>query len=96
MLVGLRGDDLLLNTRQKLLRFGKCQTQMADIAKTIRPVDLHDVGTARLTIDTRFDQPQNPSHPRSPAGKSWLGVLPLSSSPQSLDSPGSAGVEPLT
>jgi len=88
VLVGLRGDDSLLNTRQKLLRFGQRQTQMADIAKTIRPVDLHDVGTARLTIDTRFDQPQNPSHPRSPAGKSWLGVLPLSSSPQSLDSPG--------
>ena len=87
MLVGLRGDDLLLNTRQKLLRFGQRQTQMADIAKTIRSVDLHDVGTARLTIDIRFDQPQNPSHPRSPARKSWLGVPPLSSSPQSLDNP---------
>jgi hypothetical protein len=87
VLVGLRGDDLLLNTRQKLLRFGQRQTQMADIAKTIRPVDLHDVGTARLTIDTRFDQPQNPSHPQTPAGKSRLSVPPLSSSPQSLDSP---------
>jgi hypothetical protein len=32
----LRSDDLLLNERQQLLPFDKCQTQVGDILETIR------------------------------------------------------------
>jgi hypothetical protein len=82
VVVGLRGDDLLLNTRQKLLRFGQRQTQVGDITKTIRPADLHDVETLGLTIDPRSNQPQSPPHPRSsqpakcPTDRTSLIVIP--------------------
>jgi hypothetical protein len=33
VLLGLRGDSLLLNARQKLLRFGQRLTQMGNIAR---------------------------------------------------------------
>ena len=37
--------------RQQLLRFGQRQTQVGEIAKTIRPADLHNVETSGLTIN---------------------------------------------
>jgi hypothetical protein len=37
VVVGLRGNDLLLNLRQQELRFGQRQTQFGDLTKTIRP-----------------------------------------------------------
>jgi hypothetical protein len=59
----LRGDDLLLHARQQLLAFGQCQTQVGDILKTTRSVELHDVDTDRLTIDSASNQLQNQPHP---------------------------------
>src|SRR6266567_8661198 len=86
--VCLCGGDLLLKTRQKLLRLGQSQTQIGDIAKTIRPVDLHYVGTAGLAIHPRSNQPQNPSHPRSPSRQNAGPVVTASSSsPLTLDAP---------
>src|SRR5208283_2310874 len=66
MPVGLRGDHRLLHARQKLLRLGQRQPQMRDIAKVAGRPDLHDVDTRSGAISLRFDQPQNPPHPRSP------------------------------
>jgi hypothetical protein len=44
---GLRRDDLPLDERPQLLRFGKCQTQVGDILKTIGSIELHDVHADR-------------------------------------------------
>jgi hypothetical protein len=76
MVVGLRGYDLLLNTRQQLLGFGQRQTQLPDLAQTIRPVDRHHVGTPGAAIDPRSDQPQHPIHPSSPSQHNARPVLP--------------------
>jgi hypothetical protein len=51
VVVGLRGNDPLLNLRQQQLRFGQRQTQIGDLTKTIRPADRHHVETSRLTIN---------------------------------------------
>jgi hypothetical protein len=67
VIVGLRGNDTLLNARQQLLRFGQRQTQAGDIAKTTRPADLHHVETSGLTINPRSNQSQHPFHPRIPS-----------------------------
>src|SRR5216684_8854152 len=67
MPVGLRGDHRLLHACQKLLRFGQPQPQIRHIAKVPGPADLHHVDTPSQAISLRFDQPQNPSHPRSPS-----------------------------
>jgi hypothetical protein len=67
VIVSLCGNDILLNSRQQLLRFGQRQTQVGEIAKTIRSADLHHVETSGLTIDPRSDQPQHPFHPRTPS-----------------------------
>ncbi len=50
-MVGLRGNDLLLNLSQQQFRFGERQTQISDLTKTIRPADRHHVGTSRLPIN---------------------------------------------
>jgi hypothetical protein len=50
VVVGLRGNDLLLNLRQQQLRFCQRQTQIGDLTQTIRPADQHHVETSRLTI----------------------------------------------
>jgi hypothetical protein len=47
----------------KQLRFGQGQTQIGNIAGTIWPDDLHDIGALQFTFDPRFDQPQKPPHP---------------------------------
>ena len=67
MLVGLRGDHRLLNTRQKLLCLGQRQPQIPDIAKVVGPADLQHVDTPCPAVGPRFDQLQNPPHPRSPS-----------------------------
>jgi hypothetical protein len=69
---GLRGNDLLLQTRQQQLSFGQGQPQMGDLNKIIGPVDRHDVDGLFLTVGPGFHQPHNPSHaltsdPRSDA-----------------------------
>ena len=65
--VGLRGNDALLNCCQQPLPFGQRQTQVGDIAKTFRPAQLDDIEASRLTISAGFNQPQNPSYPRTPS-----------------------------
>jgi hypothetical protein len=75
LVVGLRGSNILLNARQQLLRFGQRQTQVGEIAKTIRPTDLHNVETSGLTIvDPGSNQSQHPFHPRTP---SWQHTRPV-------------------
>jgi hypothetical protein len=48
---GLIGDNLVLNLHQQLLRFGQRQTQVGDVAKTIRPGDRHHLVTPGSTIN---------------------------------------------
>ena len=67
MIVGLRGNHRLLNTRQKLLCLGQRQPQIRDIAKVVGPADLQHVDTPCPAVGPRFDQLQNPPHPRSPS-----------------------------
>jgi hypothetical protein len=67
VVVGLRGDNLLLNFRQQMLPLGQCQTQLGDIDKTIGPDELHDVDAQGLTVSLSPNQPQNPPHPRPPS-----------------------------
>jgi hypothetical protein len=51
MLMGLRGNDLMLDLRQQQLRFGQRQTQVGYVTETIGPADRHHVGTSRPTIN---------------------------------------------
>jgi hypothetical protein len=50
MVLGLRGNDLLLEACQHPLSVGHGQTQIADIVKIIRPVDRQDVDKRRFTV----------------------------------------------
>ena len=76
MAVDLPGNHRSLNARQKLLRFGQGQTQVRDIAKTFRPTDFYQIGAQAAGVILGRNQPQNPSHPRSPSrlstGRSYL------------------------
>ena len=56
MMVGLRGNNLLLNFRQQQLRFVQRQTQIGDLIKTIGPADRHHVETPGLTINPDSNQ----------------------------------------
>jgi hypothetical protein len=67
MIFGLRGDDRLLSTSQQLLRLGQGQTEIGDIADTVRPADLHHVGAPRLAVSTQLHQPHDPDHPPIPS-----------------------------
>ena len=88
MAVDLPSNYRSLNANQKLLRFGQIQTQVRDIAKTSRPADLYQIGAQAAGIITSRNQPQYPSHPRSPSRLSIRpSVPPVSSSPHSLDTP---------
>ena len=88
--VGLRRNDRSLNARQKLLRFGQGQSQVSNIAKTFRPADLYQIGAQAAGITLRRNQPQHPSHPRSPGRLSTRPTVPpVSSYPHSLDTPAS-------
>jgi hypothetical protein len=59
---GLRGDDLTPHIRQQQLRLGQGQPQIGDVAKAIRPADLHEVRAWILTLGAGLHQPQNPRH----------------------------------
>jgi hypothetical protein len=56
MVVGLRGDDLLLNLCQQQLPFGQRQTQIGDFTETIRPANRYHIETSRLTINPSLNQ----------------------------------------
>ena len=88
MAVDLPGDDRSLNTRQKLLRFRQGQTQVGDIAKIFRPTDFYQIGAWAARVIPGRNQPQHPSHPRSPSrlptGRSYPHVVipPFSGTPR--------------
>jgi len=67
MAVDLPSNYRSLNANQKLPRFGQSQTQVRDIAKTSRPADLYQIGAQAAGIIAGRNQPQYPSHPRSPS-----------------------------
>jgi hypothetical protein len=67
VIVGLRGNDHLLNSRQQLLALSQRQTQVGDIAKTTRPADLCHIEASGLTIDAGSNQQQNPLHRQTPS-----------------------------
>ena len=67
VIVGLRGYHRLLHARQDLLCLGQRQPQIRNVAKVVGPADLHHVDTAGPVVSSRFDQLQNPPHPRSPS-----------------------------
>jgi hypothetical protein len=67
---GMRGNDLLLETRQQQLPFGQGQpslacsvAQIGDITEIIGPVDLHDVGRLFFYGQPQFS-PTSQSKPR--------------------------------
>jgi CheY-like chemotaxis protein len=92
-MVRVKRPSSSLNARQKLLRFGQRQTQVPDIAKTFRPVDLYQVGAQAAVIIAGRKQPQHPSHSRSPSRLSPRPIVPLvASSPHSLDTPAPGSV----
>jgi hypothetical protein len=79
------GNHRSLNARQKLLRFGQGQSQVRNIAKTFRPADLYQIGAQATGVIPRRNQPQHPSHPRSPGRLSTRPIVPpVSSYPHSL------------
>jgi len=84
---GLRGDDLLLNTRQQPLRFGQGQTQISDVAEVIGPVDLHDVRARPLALTPNFHQPQHPGHASTLGQRTDAKIPHWPSHPQSCGSP---------
>ena len=87
----LRGHDFPLHTCQQLLRLGQGQPQMGDIAKSIRPADLHEVRTSILTLGTGLHQPQNPCHAPTPGPRSGAKIPNSSRHPQFRGGPPSEG-----
>src|SRR3954452_20736631 len=67
MIAGLRGNHRLLDPRQKLLCLGQGQAQTRHVTKVVGPSDLHHGDTRCPVLGPRFDQLQNPPHPRSPS-----------------------------
>jgi hypothetical protein len=61
--VNLLSDKLQLNLRQQQLRFGQRQTQIGEVANTIRPADRHHLEAPELTINPHPSQTQRPFHP---------------------------------
>jgi hypothetical protein len=66
MVPGLRGNDLLLETRQQQLPFGQGQPQIGDLNQIIGPGDRRDVDGLFLTVGPGFHQSHNPSHATTP------------------------------
>src|SRR6201989_2350202 len=62
MVPGLRGNDLLLESRQSPLPFGQAQPQMSNLNQIIGPGDRRDVDGLLLTVSLDFHQPHHPSH----------------------------------
>src|SRR3954467_11001341 len=65
MVAGLRSYHRLLDPRQKLLCLGQGQSQTCNVTKVVGPTDLHHVDPLCPVVEARFDQLQNPPHPRS-------------------------------
>ena len=85
---GLPSDNRPLDVSQKLLGLEQGQTQIRDIVETVRPADLCQVGAPTTGIILTRNQPQHPSHPRSPS-RQMAGsiVTPAALFPHSVDTP---------
>src|SRR5689334_6655852 len=59
---GLRGNDLLLESRQQPLPFGQGQPQIGDVNEVVGPADRRDVDRLFLTVGPGLHQPHNPRH----------------------------------
>jgi hypothetical protein len=95
MIPGLRGNHGLLHAHQELLRFRQRQPKIGDIAKVMRPTDLHHIDILSCAVGADFNQPQYPPHPQSPSRQRIRPViLPATSSPQSLGTPWAAARRP--
>ena len=87
LLPGLRGDDLLLNTRQQPLRLGQGQSQVGDIGDITRTIDLQDVRVRPLALSPSLYQPQHPAHASILGQRTDAKLSNLPPHPQSCDSP---------
>src|SRR4051795_12373058 len=87
MVPGLRGNDLLLETRQQQLPFGQGQPQIGDLNQIIGPGDRRDVDALFLTVGPGFHQPHNPSHALTSNQRSDAKLPPRCPHPQSPGSP---------
>jgi hypothetical protein len=70
VMVGLDGDDRLLQARQYLLRLRQHQPQFRYVAESTERRDIHDVDDPYRPVDPRFNQAQDPRHPQSPSQQS--------------------------
>jgi hypothetical protein len=87
MLMGLRGNDLMLDLRQQQLRFGQRQTQVGYLTETIGPADRHHVETSRRpSIPVSTKRSVHSIH-KSPAGNIPDRRNALFMIPQSMDGP---------
>jgi hypothetical protein len=78
----LRGGDLALHICQQQLRLGLGQPQIGDIAKAIRPADLHEIRAWILALGDSLHQPQNPCHAPTPGPRSGVKIPNSSRHPQ--------------
>src|SRR5271166_421116 len=87
----LASNDRWLNARQKPLRLEQGRAQLRDIAETIRPADLCQVGAPAMGIIPGRNQPQDPSHPRSHSRQVTRPIVtPVASSPTRWTLPSNA------
>src|SRR3954471_18326086 len=91
MIPGLRGNDLLLESRQQPLPLSQGQPQIGDLSQIIRPGDRRDVDGLFLTVSAGFHQPHHPSHALTPDPRSDAKLPLRRPHPQSPGSPGTAG-----
>src|SRR3954452_11655534 len=96
MIPGLRGNDLLLESRQQPLPLSQGQPQIGDLSQIIRPGDRRDVDGLFLTVSAGFHQPHHPSHALTPDPRSDAKLPLRRPHPQSPGSPNfdSSLVEP--
>jgi len=87
MAPSLRSDDLPLNARQQLLRFGQGQTQVGDVNEIIGPTDLQDVRARPLALSPDLHQPQNPGHASTLGQRTNAKIPNWPAHPQSCGSP---------
>ena len=83
--------DLALHICQQLLRLGQVQPQFGDIAKAIRPADLHEIRAWILTLGISLHQPQKPCHAPIPGPRSGVKIPNSYRHPQFCGGPNRAG-----
>src|SRR3954462_2539640 len=87
MIPGLRGNDLLLESRTQPLPLSQGQPQIGDLSQISRPGDRRDVDGLFLTVSAGFHQPHHPSHALTPDPRSDAKLPLRRPHPQSPGSP---------